>query len=79
MLPELLCNCWVTDMLPFLPRHRSAKSTHFKQAELAGGCFQTDPRALGTSSRAPKYPTTTHFKMAPGSEDLGNSLTETPL
>lgn len=33
MLPELLRNCWVMNMLPFLPCHRSVKSTHFKQAE----------------------------------------------
>lgn len=46
---------------------------------MEGGCFQTKPQALGISSRAPKYHTTTHFEMASGSEDLGNSITQMPL
>lgn len=44
-----------------------------------GGCSQTEPQALGIPSRAPKHHPTTHFDMASGTEDLGNSITQMPL
>lgn len=50
-----------------------------KQFQWQEAVFKTKPQALGISSRAPKYHTTTHFEMASGSEDLGNSITQMPL
>lgn len=41
-----------------------------------GGRSQTEPQALGFSSSAPKHHPTTHFDMAPGTGDLGNSITQ---